>query len=159
LWRQHTFKETAHNLCFSSFATIYAAGSFYYVIFDGLVWWRPEPRSLSPPPRPGRGNALRARDPPFHHRTRNQVNNFVSGGWGGALGLNNDDRKCKTLIGGGIYRLLSYMNKDEESGVNHCCQAFANFSARVTKFIRHTFCINFVIINFVTYKLCYVLLC
>jgi hypothetical protein len=53
----------------------------------------------------------------------------------------------------GIYRLLSYMNKDEGSEVNLCCQALANFSDSVTKFIHHMFCINFVIINFVTYKL------
>ncbi len=44
------------------------------------------------------------------------------------------------------------MNKDEGSRVNHCCQVFANFSASVTKFVRHIFCINFVILNFDTYK-------
>ncbi len=44
------------------------------------------------------------------------------------------------------------MNKDKGSEVNHCCHVFANFSASVTKFICHIFCINFVIINFVTYK-------
>jgi hypothetical protein len=49
----------------------------------------------------------------------------------------------------GIYRLLSYMNKDEGSEVNHCCQVFAHFSANVTKFIHHIFCINFVFLNFV----------
>ncbi len=53
----------------------------------------------------------------------------------------------------GIYRLLSYMNKDKGSEVNHCCQAFANFSAGVKNFIRHIFCINFVIINLLLYKL------
>ncbi len=55
----------------------------------------------------------------------------------------------------GVCRLLRYMNKDEGSEENHCCQVFANLSANVTKFIRHIFCINFVIINFVTYELCY----
>ncbi len=54
----------------------------------------------------------------------------------------------------GICRLLSYMNKDEGSEENHCCQVFANFSASETKFIHHIFCINFGIINFVTDKLC-----
>jgi hypothetical protein len=56
----------------------------------------------------------------------------------------------------GIHRLLSYMNKDEGSEVNHCCQVFAKCSTSVEKFICHIFLINFVIINFVTYKLCYV---
>ncbi len=56
----------------------------------------------------------------------------------------------------GLYRLLSYMNKDKGSEENHCCQVFANFSASVTKLISHIFCINFVIVNFVIYKLCYV---
>ncbi len=51
----------------------------------------------------------------------------------------------------GIYRLVSYMNKDEGSEVNHCCQVFAIFSASVTKLISHIFCINFVIVNFVIY--------
>ncbi len=59
----------------------------------------------------------------------------------------------------GINRLLCYMNKDEGSEVNHCCQVFANFSASVTKLLNHIFCINFVIVNFffvnfVMYKLC-----
>jgi hypothetical protein len=53
----------------------------------------------------------------------------------------------------GIYRLLSYMNKDEGSEVTHCCQVLVNFSAGVMKFIRHIFCINVVIINFVMHKL------
>ncbi len=53
---------------------------------------------------------------------------------------------------GGIDRLLRYMNKDEGPEVSHCCKVFANFSANVTEFICHIFCINFVIINFVTYK-------
>ncbi len=58
-----------------------------------------------------------------------------------------------------IYRLLSYMNKDEGSEANHCCQVFTNFSASVTKFICHIFCTNFVIMHFVTlnfvmYNLC-----
>jgi hypothetical protein len=49
------------------------------------------------------------------------------------------------------------MNKDEGSEVNHGCQVFANFSASVTKYKRHFFCINFVIINnFVQYKHCYI---
>ncbi len=53
------------------------------------------------------------------------------------------------------------MNKDVGSEVNHCCQFFANFSASVTKFTRHIFCINFVIINFLTlnfvmFKICYI---
>jgi hypothetical protein len=56
----------------------------------------------------------------------------------------------------GICRLLSYMNKDEGSEVNKCCQVFANFLASVTKFAPQIFCVNFVIIYFVTYKLCYV---
>jgi hypothetical protein len=56
----------------------------------------------------------------------------------------------------GINRLLSYMNKDEGSEVNHCCQVFANFSASVTKLLSHIFCKNFVIVNFVICKLCYV---
>jgi hypothetical protein len=55
-----------------------------------------------------------------------------------------------------VYRLLSYMNKDEGSEVNHCCQVFAYFSASVSKSISHIFCINFVIVNFVVYTLCYV---
>jgi hypothetical protein len=55
----------------------------------------------------------------------------------------------------GVHRLLSYMNKDEGSEENQCCQVFANFSSSVAMFIRHIFCINFVIINFVTYKLRY----
>jgi hypothetical protein len=55
-----------------------------------------------------------------------------------------------------LYRMCFYMNKDEGSEVNHCCQVFANFSATLTKLIRHIFCINFVIINFDTCKLCYV---
>ncbi len=50
------------------------------------------------------------------------------------------------------------MNKDEGFEVNHCCQAFAKFSASVTELISHIFCINFVSVNFVIYKLCYVLL-
>ncbi len=54
----------------------------------------------------------------------------------------------------GIYRLLRNMNKDVGSEENHCCQVFANFSTSVTKFICHMSCINFVIINFVMYKLC-----
>jgi hypothetical protein len=53
-------------------------------------------------------------------------------------------------------RLLRHMNKDEGSEKNHCCQVFANLSASVTKCMHHIFCINFVIINFVTYKLCFV---
>ncbi len=56
----------------------------------------------------------------------------------------------------GIYRSLSYMNKGQGSELNRCCQVFGNFSASVTKFIHHIFCINFVIINFVTYKLSYI---
>jgi hypothetical protein len=44
------------------------------------------------------------------------------------------------------------MDKDERSEVKHCCQAFANFSASVTKLISHIFCINFAIVNFVMYK-------
>ncbi len=52
----------------------------------------------------------------------------------------------------GLYRLLSYMNKDKGSEVNDCCQFFASFSSIVTKFISHIFCVNFVIINFVTYN-------
>ncbi len=39
----------------------------------------------------------------------------------------------------GIYRLSSYMNEDEGSEANHCCQVCANFSASVTKFFRHIF--------------------
>ncbi len=57
----------------------------------------------------------------------------------------------------GIYvycRLLSNETKKEGSEANHCCQVFANFSASVTKFIRHIFCLNFVLINFAIHKLC-----
>ncbi len=59
-----------------------------------------------------------------------------------------------------LCRLLSCMNKDEGSEVNHCCQVFTNILSSVTKFICHIFWINFVImslllINFVSYKLCY----
>jgi hypothetical protein len=71
--------------------------------------------------------------------------NSTGGAW--------DWNRCKDYRG--IDRLLSYMNKDEGYEVNHCCQVFSNFSASMTKFICHIFCINFVIINFVTYKLCY----
>jgi hypothetical protein len=62
----------------------------------------------------------------------------------------------------GIYRLLSYMNKDEGSEVNHCCQVFANFSASVTKFIHHIFLYKFcyfefcLLVSFVMYNICYI---
>jgi hypothetical protein len=56
----------------------------------------------------------------------------------------------------GIYRLLSYMNKDEGSEVNHSYQVFAYFSGSVSKLKSPIFCTNFVIVNFVIYKLRYI---
>jgi hypothetical protein len=93
----------------------------------------------------------RRKIPVYIHDARCTIQNII-------LGAFHWIRKG-TVIGKdyrSLYRLLSYMNKDEGSEVNHCCQVFANYSASVTKLICHIFCINFVIVNFFIYKLCFV---